>query len=274
MKYTACFAAVLLAANITAMPVQAHGGWQDVYQQTLTEYLRTGSYLPEAAGEENIGSRWDLCDINGDGIPELFISPDSAHAFGCLVYTYSNGAAVPLEAREGQTFGEYGVTNVDTESHIIRAYHFGMGTEMIGYYAFDGTNLTELDRFVGTSVYLGEGLGTQDTYQQNGTEISEAAYTAAVDAYESHNWVENVGRAYAFDNFAPLTGGLELENVPNMRLAGIIGCGSALLLTVGAAVFSLRIRRQGIPAAVRSGGTDTVKKRQGSAKKGKRRRHT
>lgn len=250
MKYTVFLAAALFAVNLTAMPVQAHGGWQDVYQQVLEEYRHTDNYLPETVVEDdsgsrwNLGSRWDLCDINGDNIPELFISPDSSHVFGCLVYTYSNGTAVPLEAREGQTFGEYGVTNVDTESHVIRDYHFGMGMEVFGYYAFDGTMLTELDRFVGTSVYLGEGAGTQDTYQHNGEEISEAVYTDAVDAYESRSWMENVGRAYSFDNFAPLTGGLEMADVPNMNLARFAGCGSALLLTAGTAVFSLRLRRK------------------------------
>lgn len=250
--------AALLSAALTAsaLPITAAAEeeWQTAYRQLLTEYRTTDGFMPETTGEISFGSRWDLCDINGDGIPELFISPDTSHAFGCKVYSFVDGEVVALETREGQTFGEYGLTKVCPELHLVRAYHFGMGTEMVGYYEFDGAVLTEVDRFVGTSVYISEELGTQDTYQRNGEDIYEKEYIDGIAEYEAHTWVESVGRAYSFDDMSPLKDGAltvppvaeELDAVPdkpiNWGMAAFWGILSAGILAV-LAVFASRTMR-------------------------------
>lgn len=258
MKITAIPAAALLAACFL-LPVQAHAAsWQEAYRETLDAYRSSDSYYPETTGEVTFGARWDLCDVNGDDIPELFISPDTSHAFGCRVYSFIGGEAVLLEEREGQLFGEYGLTNVCPEAHLIRGYHFGMGTEIIGYYAFDGEQITEKDHFIATSVYLSEDEGTEDTYTRNGAEISEEEYNAAVEGYEALAWTENVGRAYSFDDMSPLEGGGAAavseapvpltdfrENVPDMKLAVIFGTIGACVLCAAAALVSKLLRRRG-----------------------------
>lgn len=227
--------------------------WQKAYRELLTKYRTTDGYMPETTGEISFGSRWDLCDVDGDGIPELFISPDTSHAFGCRVYSFINGETVSLETREGQAFGEYGLTKVCPDMHLIRAYHFGMGSEMFGYYAFDGTQLTELDRFVGTSVYISEEEGTRDTYQRNGEDITEQEYNEGIAVYEAYTWVESVGRSYSFDDLSPLehieasvqTEELlfEPEEPPSLGKAAIWGILSAGILAGLSVLVSKKLRR-------------------------------
>lgn len=250
-------AAGLLGAALLAVPFPAAAeeeDWQTAYKTLLTEYRSTDGYMPETTGEVSFGSRWDLCDINGDGIPELFISPDTSHAFGCRVFGFVDGEVIPLETREGQSFGEYGLTKVCPELCLVRAYHFGMGSETVGYYEFDGTTLTEVDRFVGTSVYISEELGTQDTYQRNGEKIYENEYNDGIAEYEAHTWVESVGRAYSFDDLSPLKNSPaaaplvveEFDAVPekpvNWGTAAFWGILSAAILAALAAVASKAMR--------------------------------
>lgn len=228
--------------------------WQAAYRQFLTDYRRTDGYMPETTGEISFGSRWDLCDVDGDDIPELFISPDTSHAFGCRVFSYIDGEVVPLEIREGQAFGEYGLTKVCPEMHLIRAYHFGMGSEWVGYYAFDGTALTEVDRFLGTSTYINEEIGTEDFYHRNDTEITEQEYNEGIAEYEAYTWIESVGRAYSFDDMSPLEGktvqsGLqeipyEPEEPVNVGKAALWGTVSAVILALLAAFASVKLRKQ------------------------------
>ena len=67
--------------------------WQEPYKIILDEFQ--GS-----EGFSEADSRFDLRDITGDGIPELFISPDTQKLTHCRIYSYSGGAVSEL--------GEYG----------------------------------------------------------------------------------------------------------------------------------------------------------------------
>lgn len=248
-------AACLCGMLLLPLPASAEEeAWQTAYRQFLTDYRKTDGYLPETTGEISFGSRWDLCDVDGDDIPELFISPDTSHAFGCRVYSFIDGEVVPLEIREGQAFGEYGLTKVCPEMHLIRAYHFGMGSEMVGYYAFDGAELTEVDRFLGTSVYISEEIGTEDAYQRNGADITEQEYNDGIASYEAYTWVESIGRAYSFNDLSPLEGKtvqMGLQEIPyepeepvNVGKAVLWGTFSAVILAALAALTSAVLRRQ------------------------------
>lgn len=249
----ACICSMLLMLPV---PASAEDAWREAYRQVLSEYPSAEGYLTETAGEFSADTRWDLCDINGDTVPELFISPDASHAFGCRVYSYTDGEVKVLETREGQYFGEYGLTKVCQDKHMIRAYHFGTGTEMIGYYEFDGTDLIEKDRFVATNMHYSKEEGVSGSYQRNGEEISADAYYAGIDAYEVCEWEENVGRAYTFDDLSPLdtytstglTGLVELEmqpdQPPSILLAAICGILSAIVLTVVCVGISEAARRK------------------------------
>lgn len=258
MKQYAIPAAVLLTACLfLPLPAGAADTWQDAYRETLEAYRLSDSYYPETTGEVTFGARWDLCDVNGDGTPELFISPDTSHAFGCKVYSFIGGESVLLEDREGQMFGEYGLTNVSPEGHLIRGYHFGMGSEIIGYYEFDGERLVEKDHFIATSVYLSEEEGTLDTYTRNGQEISEEEFEAAVEGYDALAWTENVGRAFSFEDLSPLMGGgaevsapepIPLTEIrderPDMKTAVLAGSFGALAVCVAAAAVSMVLRKK------------------------------
>ncbi len=244
-------AALMMGVLLLPLPVKAEEEWQIAYRELLEEYRTSDGYLPETTGEVSFGSRWDLCDVDGNGIPELFISPDTSHAFGCRVYSFVDGETVALETREGQTFGEYGVTKVCEEEQLIRAYHFGMGSEIVGYYHYDGMTLTELDRFVGTSVYLNEEEGTKDTYERNGEEITEQEYLDGIAAYEAYMWKDSVGRAYSFGDLTPI----ELaateppveyapEEMPDMTVAWIGGILGAVVLAALAVAGSVALRKK------------------------------
>ncbi|MBR6580200.1 MAG: hypothetical protein IKK66_02780 [Ruminococcus sp.] len=67
--------------------------------------------------ESGADAGFDLCDLNGDKIPELIISDSSAPEATCSVYYFSQGE---LAAMEG-TYGAHGVFSLDTEKFVFFA---------------------------------------------------------------------------------------------------------------------------------------------------------
>ena len=87
---TAAGAAVMALSCLTAAPVSADSRkdliWQSAYQKVLTTYSRMQGF-DGGKTKDSSGARWDLYDIDGDNMPELFISPDNSHAYGVMIYT-------------------------------------------------------------------------------------------------------------------------------------------------------------------------------------------
>lgn len=242
-RISACLCCMLLLP----LSASAEEEWQTAYRQFLTDYQTTDGYLPETAGESSFGSRWDLCDINMDGIPELFISPDSSPAFGCRIFCFIDGQMIPLEIREGQTFGASGVTKVCQDMHLIRTEQYRNDTEKIRFYAFDGTALTEVDCFETDSVWSNEAEDIELFYKRNGAVVTEQEYSDGIADYDAHIWQERVGRGISFDDLSVLDDIvptkpeiviLEPEKPVSMKTAAIWGSLSAVVLSVAAAVIS------------------------------------
>ena len=57
--------------------------WQPLYEQKLADYKKSDAY--------SINSRFDIRDINSDGIPELILSPNDDPMTVCEIYTYTDG---------------------------------------------------------------------------------------------------------------------------------------------------------------------------------------
>lgn len=69
------------------------------------------------AQEEERNGAFDFCDFNGDKVPELVISADTAPESTCTVYYFSGGQLVQMEG----TYGINGVLSFDTEQYVFFA---------------------------------------------------------------------------------------------------------------------------------------------------------
>ena len=69
MKPTGLLAAVIGLSLVTSVPVSAREAgqldWQIAYQKVLTTYSRMQGFQG-GTSKEDLGSRWDLYDVNGD----------------------------------------------------------------------------------------------------------------------------------------------------------------------------------------------------------------
>lgn len=71
------------------------------------------SEFPEASKD----IAFDLCDLNGDKVPELIVSESSAADSGCVIYYFSDNNLVQMDG----TYGANGVFSFDTESYVFFA---------------------------------------------------------------------------------------------------------------------------------------------------------
>lgn len=105
--------------------------------------------------ESGADAGFDLCDLNGDKVPELIISDSSAPEATCSVYYFSQDELVAMEG----TYGANGVFSFDTEKFVFFA-----DTETDKKYwsiansAFSADDYTESDSIavIGRKYYLSE----------------------------------------------------------------------------------------------------------------------
>lgn len=70
-----------------------------------------------SAQESGADAGFDLCDLNGDKVPELIISDSSAPEATCSVYYFSKGELIAMDG----TYGANGVFSFDTEKYVFFA---------------------------------------------------------------------------------------------------------------------------------------------------------
>lgn len=68
-----------------------------------------------SADKKNLA--FDLCDLNGDKVPELIVSESPDEASGCAIYYFSDGNLIQMDG----IYGAHGVLSFDTKSYVFFA---------------------------------------------------------------------------------------------------------------------------------------------------------
>lgn len=172
--------------SILATNIAPHGvvfDWQKAYEKKLSDFAASKSFNKNE-------SMFDLADIDGNGTPELIISPDCESATVCEIYTAYAG-----ELEEFAKTGSYGRVSYVIDSRAIGYEYIGEGFVTGEYFAQEDGRYKPVITF-----YSNEGMassGARITYEVNGESLSLAEYEAAISPYTDAFSVE-LGRKYSF----------------------------------------------------------------------------
>lgn len=169
--------------------------WKEAYRECLENYRSTSLTYT--------GAKWDLQDIDGDGIPELLISEGWAHVCGVLYYYYDNGQAKPVMC-EGNAFncGSYGYTLICPEEHLIVYDDMHMGYRSIAEFVYTPEHTAK--RTLSMTEDSGAVGEESATYEKDNQTVTKAEFDAAMEAnISSKNWID-AGQNYEFGDYSAL----------------------------------------------------------------------
>lgn len=197
----------------TEMTIVTETPWSCVTQpvpKTYSDYRDAYmAKLAEIAEDENSNvPAFDLLDMDGDGVPELFASYADFHAAGAFIFTYKDGELLPVVCTETPSgeqsfFGSYGQVCASSDGYV-RSSYFGMGVGLDSFYGFDGKTLTLIASTEQGSgcIYDEDGSPVPDEYYMiNGRDVSAEEYNAVFDENYAHDWKE-LGRGHFIDETA------------------------------------------------------------------------
>ena len=163
--------------------------WQELYEQKLNEFMSSDKFS-EVAQRGLEESRFDLFDLNADGIPELFISANNDHKTQCEIFTVSGGQVV-----SAGTIGEYGAFTYYPDFKLINDEYSGDGFVVGKFISFDGTALTDYFSYSDNSGSASKGASIK--HEINGKSLSLPEYDEAMEMYKNARTV-SIGRKYTF----------------------------------------------------------------------------
>ncbi|MDE6501765.1 MAG: hypothetical protein K2L10_06740 [Ruminococcus sp.] len=163
--------------------------WQSLYEQKLNEFAGTEKFS-EIAQNNVEESRFDLYDINNDGVPELFISANNQHKTQCEIFTVSEGQVISVG-----TLGEYGAFTYYPELRLMNDEYSGDGFVVGKFINFDGKSLKEYFSYSDNSGSASK--GTAIKHEINGENLSLPEYDGAMEMYRKARRI-SIGRKYTF----------------------------------------------------------------------------
>lgn len=131
---------------------------------------------------------FSLCDVSGDGIPELFISPGDYHAASCEIYTFNNRLIYI------GSIGSWGVCNYYSDKNILCGGYTGGGVTESTYYSIDDNAAISLLAYF----YDNSGTTQEKEYKIDDTDVTEEEYNEAIKKYSGEN-MRHLGRDFPFD---------------------------------------------------------------------------
>lgn len=155
--------------------------WRSIYKTKLQE-----------KAEEYSGSEYDpkfeLIDVDQNGIPELFISQGTYRISVCEVYTINNG-----EIKQLSVASMYGMLNYNSKEKLLGDVHVYAGSTVLYW-------VGKLENGEMKDVYTSDSHG--DTFIVNGEEVTLEEYNEANSKYPIQggaDW-EGVGRKYSLNS--------------------------------------------------------------------------
>ena len=192
--------------------------WQEAYAAALQSLEDTGKYsfnLKEDA------SRFELYDIDGNGVPELFVSQSDAHPYGCKVFSFDGSCHEILEA------GTYGYINVAEGAPYIVYYDTHMGYTYETYYRFEKNSVVLENSFEDNSANSDI---EKVYYKVNEQEVSKETYELAHEQYSGFK-LKLVGRKTAVPRLVfPVQDGIYRLMMDHYVLAGVAEDTQTLLI--------------------------------------------
>ena len=155
--------------------------WYDVYSDLLYGLENTDT------SEEQ---RFSLCDINSDGIPEIFISEGTYRIAHCQIYSYHNGFIGLGE------YGTYGEVLFKPNLNLITAGNLHQGYEYSYEYSLGEDFVIVLEK----SFYNNMGaaaLPEETDYMIDGDPVSAEEYQTEIDKYHDDDSI-SLGYDYSF----------------------------------------------------------------------------
>lgn len=163
--------------------------WQSLYEQKLNEFKSTDKFS-ETADNGTEESRFDLCDLNSDGTPELIISANNAHTTTCEVFTVSGGEVISI----GE-IGEYGSFTYYPDFKLIKSEYSGDGFVLGKFISFNGKEFVESMTYSDNSGEASK--GAEIKHEIDGKELSLPEYDEAMAVYKDAKTL-SLGRKYTF----------------------------------------------------------------------------
>lgn len=152
-------------------------GWKGAYKAALETFRQSVDFTED--------SLFSLRDINGDDIPELFISEGYYHSGEVHIYTFDG------ELTELGEKGSNGKVLYCADSGILLSGYMQGGEDHRTYYRLEADGLTELAYF-----YNDSGRPGTTVYKLNDVEISEEEYNSELEKYQGD--FISLGRDFQF----------------------------------------------------------------------------
>jgi len=129
--------------------------------------------------EKHIGSlspKFNICDLDGDGVPELLISDDDYHALGGEIYTVNDGALCDLG-----DYGSWGEFQYDPINKYIWSGCTGQGESYTTVYMLENGKMIEIVSFYDN---MGAAVDTSSLeFKVNGKPVTKDIYQAELAMY-------------------------------------------------------------------------------------------
>ena len=161
--------------------------WQKAYETQLKSFRSSADYR---SGES--GAMFDLCDMTGDGSPELIISPSTDTESECRIYTCISGNTVEI--------GECGVKGVFEfcpELGTISKKYVGKTFEITEFIGIEENALATKKKFYNNRNAVSS--GARLTYEIDNETVNVAEYDKQLAEFTASGYLE-VGRKYSLSD--------------------------------------------------------------------------
>ena len=139
--------------------------WKEAYAEIMRNYRDERSSLT---------TRFAIRDMDGDGVPELFLTDGNYHMAQCPIYTWAKNENGAYEAVNLGEYGSSGVVQVVPGESFLLAGYMGQGFSIVTYYRLTNGHLEKMENFVQNVA------GNPDVapYTINDEEVSEEDFNS------------------------------------------------------------------------------------------------
>lgn len=200
--------------------VGQYSSWEESYKNILLDFKTSEAYNAPGSDNDILCSMFDLKDITGDGIPELFISEGGYHPSMVEVYTFDDGDA--FELLKAGSFGYIYYNNERTHNGVyFIESDMSQGVSTYTPYVYNNRGVTPEKTFI-----INESIADETIYLIDSKEVTKEAYDEAFSKYKDIKLLKNE-RTYNVGSVTEYTN-LQSYYFPDRALLGDVNLDGIL----------------------------------------------